>query len=668
MGAHRRSSFRVPIAVVAALLIGLLVLPGTARAGLSPAPEPEAGTVPPTFDLAWGAFGGSSGQFNYPTGIDVAPNGHVYVADRANHRIQEFTSTGAYVAAWGANGNDPGQFHNPTDVAVDADGNVYVTDEGNHRIQKFTSTGSFLTLWGSQGSDDGFFVYPSGIVVTAGGEVYVTDSANHRVQRFTNTGTFLGKWGGPGSTDGLFNYPGGIAEAANGEILVADGNDRVQRFSPTGTFLGKWTSGFADPVSVDVDSEGDVYVSDQANHRIQAFTPTGTFLFQWGTNGTGDGQFVYPHGVAVGPQDSVYVVDHFNHRVQRFVPTPEPSLTVVKTADQTSVVVGDAIDYQVTVTNTGNQELTGVVLTDPNAPGCSGALGDLAVGGDPAVVECSYFTTAEDVGTYTNVASVDSYETEPVESDPVEVTVEAAPSLSVVKTADQAAVLVGEAIDYHVTVTNTGSQALTGVTITDPNAPACDGSVPELPVGGPPHVVDCSYTTTEADVGTYTNVATADSDETEPVASDPVDVTVDRVRPDAKIRKGTGVTVGNNIYNTTGANQTRTASVAAGGTATFTVKFQNDGTTADDFVIKGPASTTRFRVTYLVGGVDVTSQVTAGAYRFDDVPPGSSRTMTLTIKAKAGTPRGAVFTAKVKVTSDLDTIQKDVVKAVVTRV
>ena len=54
-----------------------------------------------------------------------------------------------------------------------------------------------------------------------------------------------------------FPFPLGITRyevpcRVHGEILVADGNDRVQRFSPTGTFLGKWTSGFADPVSVDV--------------------------------------------------------------------------------------------------------------------------------------------------------------------------------------------------------------------------------------------------------------------------------------------------------------------------------------------------------------------------------------------------------------------------------
>lgn len=466
---------------------------------------------------------------------------------------------------WGESGTGPGQFNTPVDVDVDGDGNVYVVDQGNYRIQKFTGSGTFLTQWGAYGYGDGEFTVPSGLVVTSGGEVDVADQGNNRVQRFTTTGSLLGEWGSLGSGNGQFTFPQGIAAGAGGEILVADtGNDRVQRFTATGSYLGQWSSQFSKPIGIDVDSEGDVYVVDQNNHRVQAFTSTGTYLTQWGSQGVGDGEFSYLEGVAVGPDDEVFVTDLFNHRVQRFLPPPAPSLSVAKAADQT-------------------------------------------------------------------------------------------------------AVLVGEPISYHVTVTNTGNRALTGVSVSDPNAPDCPGPLADLPVGGQPVVVDCTFTPRNSNVGTYTNVATVDSDQTGPVASDPVDVTVQRLRPDAKIRRGTGVMVGNDVYNTTGVSQTRTASVGAGGSATFTVKFQNDGNTDDDFVIQGPASTTRFTVTYWVAGVDVTRRVTRGTYRFESVSPGASRTMTVTVKATAAAPRSSVFTAKVKVTSDVDATRQDAVKAVVTR-
>ena len=98
-------------------------------------------------------------------------------------------------------------------------------------------------------------------------------------------------------------------------------------------------------------------------------------------------------------------------------------------------------------------------------------------------------------------------------------------SMSVVKSADQTHVEPGGAIDYHVTVTNTGGAALTGITVDDPNAPDCEQAVPDL-AAGEDHTVDCSYTTTVADYPSRANTATVDSDQTAPVASNEVTVTV----------------------------------------------------------------------------------------------------------------------------------------------
>jgi DNA-binding beta-propeller fold protein YncE len=41
------------------------------------------------------------GGFAYPSGIAVAPNGHVYVADTANSRVQELAATGVFGRMFG---------------------------------------------------------------------------------------------------------------------------------------------------------------------------------------------------------------------------------------------------------------------------------------------------------------------------------------------------------------------------------------------------------------------------------------------------------------------------------------------------------------------------------------------------------------------------------------
>ena len=122
--------------------------------------------------------GPGAGQCNIPRGIAADPNlpGHLYVADQANDRINEFTAWGVFVKSWGwgvrdgaaelqtcgpgatppsaacfeerLRGSGAGQFNTPNGVAVDSKGDVYVVDSNNSRVQKFDPEGNFLRTWG----------------------------------------------------------------------------------------------------------------------------------------------------------------------------------------------------------------------------------------------------------------------------------------------------------------------------------------------------------------------------------------------------------------------------------------------------------------------------------------------------------------------------------------
>jgi hypothetical protein len=174
-----------------------------------------------------------------------APAGHLYVADQNNHRVQEFTAAGEFLAMFGREvnadktnvclageackagvvGTAPGQFSAPQSIAVDqTNDDFYVAERqqsGAERVQKFTAGGQFLLEIGREvnettkgnlctqaeiakckaptqntAPEPGAFAFVSeqGNMLAVGGpenDLYVGDE--HTVQEFRPDGTWAGE-------------------------------------------------------------------------------------------------------------------------------------------------------------------------------------------------------------------------------------------------------------------------------------------------------------------------------------------------------------------------------------------------------------------------------------------------------------------------------------------
>ncbi len=87
--------------------------------------------------MSYGRKGDQEGQLQRPTGIAVDQNGRLIVADRDNHRMQVFLSSGEFLTKFGAKGEKEGEFNDPHGLAVLTDGRVAEADFRNNRVQLF---------------------------------------------------------------------------------------------------------------------------------------------------------------------------------------------------------------------------------------------------------------------------------------------------------------------------------------------------------------------------------------------------------------------------------------------------------------------------------------------------------------------------------------------------
>jgi streptogramin lyase len=310
------------------------------------------------YSSAFGTAGTAAGQFNHPADVAIDAQGNLWVVDKANNRIEEFTESGGSPKAFGSLGSTGGKLSSPSGIVIDSSGNVWVTDTGNTRVVEFGKAGEFLATFGTNvnktkveaagtqaeknlctaasknvcqagtaGGAEGQMKEPIGIASSSGGNLYVVEKGNGRVEKFSPSGELLAKFGGPGSGSGQLLEPTAVAVAPDASIWVADaGNNRIQHWNSTFTAVsaygkeGAANGEFKHPDAIEVDPLGNVFVADQGNGRVQEFSENGVFLTRFSSSGAGIGQvsLTDPAGIAANGKGEIWVTDTGGNRVEKW--------------------------------------------------------------------------------------------------------------------------------------------------------------------------------------------------------------------------------------------------------------------------------------------------------------------------------------------------------------
>lgn len=176
-------------------------------------------------------------------------------------------------------------------------------------------------------SGQGFWA-PQDFVLGQGDLIYVisrgVEEIGQRITRVTRGHEFLGQFGGNGRGDGQFIWPRSIDLDSDGNVYASDDYlHRISVFDKDGGFLSSWgTAGSGEreldgPSGIALDPDDNIFVVDSANHRIQKFTKDGAFLGGFGEKGQGEGEFNLPWGICLDRERNIYVADWKNNRVQK---------------------------------------------------------------------------------------------------------------------------------------------------------------------------------------------------------------------------------------------------------------------------------------------------------------------------------------------------------------
>lgn len=229
------------------------------------------------------------------------------------------TIAGTGVAGFSGDGGSAlsADLFSPVLVTLDASGNIFFADNRNHRIRKIDAvTGVITTIAGSGpvgpgpggfGGDGGLATnavlnFPNKVTFDLAGNLFVADNANHRIRRIDAITGAITTIAGTGVAG--FSGDGGLA--TNAELFG--------------------------PVSVLIQSNGDILITDQRNHRIRKIDAVSniiTTIAGSGPTGPGPGSFNGDGGLATNallfhPGDMIFdaqgnllFTDMSNNRIRK---------------------------------------------------------------------------------------------------------------------------------------------------------------------------------------------------------------------------------------------------------------------------------------------------------------------------------------------------------------
>jgi hypothetical protein len=220
----------------------------------------------------------------HPSGIDVGPNGIVYISDRDNHRM--FSMLDNYFESLisprkNKDGSiSKGQETSPTKITVGPNGNIYVLYEGNDSVVEIDKNRD-ISIVLQPGIVNGI----RDIAVNNKDSVFVVSPSTNIVYQVINDSTVV-PFAGMNETDGMVK----------------------NNIKATDSFLGL-------PVAIDFDSADQLYIGDNKFGLLRRVDSEGIITTLYGINNKVEG--MGDMRVARGSSPNIFISQPMEHQIQR---------------------------------------------------------------------------------------------------------------------------------------------------------------------------------------------------------------------------------------------------------------------------------------------------------------------------------------------------------------